>query len=591
MLWSVDTQTFLESAPTVADINGDGYCEVLVAGREEIDRAGCPRQGTVALAHRRPLYDLSGRVRRKGQPTLIYAADTSGLLTCLDGQGKVVWQAKLSAGSSWSSAVVCDPNHDNTFQVIQTDDKGTVWAFDALTGKVLWQSHMKGSPVSPAVGDVDGDGKDEIVVASNAGELAVFRSTGTLRWQRNVSGATESWATSAPVIFSASDGRGRIAVGGGDGHVKCFDGTGKLLWSRATRGGVASSLSVGDMDHDGRADLFAITQTGWIYRFDEDGRVLWSIDMQGRTLAAGALIDLENNGHLDFVASTQSGHLMVFNDRGTIVFEHQFPNRTINLTPAFGDVTPASPGLEMVVTGGESGRVYCFGTPAAVDASPSARPWISYRGDSRKSGAWLGLARPKGAAMFAKDASWSQLVAGEPLIFGVRVPEAKDLPLKAAAVCQRPDGSQQSAMTLIYGDQGSLSLPLDIVRPGNYSFTWWVADAEGKRQAEGGHAVFFEPFANERRLVERTLKTLRTVADRVASTLPLAASALRQKAILLEHETRSLQPMFTAMAGADAMVEETTLRRTAVLAQVWPVAPRASPRRCRRPAISEAARA
>ena len=113
------------------------------------------------------------------------------------------------------------------------------------------------------------------------------------------------------------------------------------------------------------------------------------------------------------------------------------------------------------------------------------------------------------------------------MLFAVRLPETKDLPLKATAICLRPDGSQQSAMTLIYGAQSSLSLPVDIVRPGNYSFTWWVADAKGKRRAEGQHTVFLEPFANDRALVERTLGAVRTVADHVAPTLPLAASATR----------------------------------------------------------------
>ena len=36
LLWEVNLKSFLESAPTVADINGDGRDEIIVAGREEI---------------------------------------------------------------------------------------------------------------------------------------------------------------------------------------------------------------------------------------------------------------------------------------------------------------------------------------------------------------------------------------------------------------------------------------------------------------------------------------------------------------------------------------------------------------------------
>ena len=36
LLWTVDLKTFIESGPTVADVDGDGRKEVIVAGREEI---------------------------------------------------------------------------------------------------------------------------------------------------------------------------------------------------------------------------------------------------------------------------------------------------------------------------------------------------------------------------------------------------------------------------------------------------------------------------------------------------------------------------------------------------------------------------
>ena len=36
LLWQTDLQSFLESAATVADLNGDGRDKMLVAGREEL---------------------------------------------------------------------------------------------------------------------------------------------------------------------------------------------------------------------------------------------------------------------------------------------------------------------------------------------------------------------------------------------------------------------------------------------------------------------------------------------------------------------------------------------------------------------------
>jgi len=214
-------------------------------------------------------------LNRAGQTSLIYAADNSGLFTCLDGTGKEVWHAQLKGPSSWSASVVCDLDGDGNFEVIQTDEAGTVWAFTAVTGKVLWQTKLKGIPVSPAVGDLDGDGKPEIVVATGNGVVTALSGSGQILWERNIGVSSQSWATSAPVIFAGSDGRGRVGAASSDGQFFCLDRKGDIMRQRPTREAVASTISVGDLDLDGRVDICLITQVGVIQRFDESGRVIW----------------------------------------------------------------------------------------------------------------------------------------------------------------------------------------------------------------------------------------------------------------------------------------------------------------------------
>jgi outer membrane protein assembly factor BamB len=562
LLWTVDTRTLLESAPTIADLHGDGRLQILAAGREEM--IALDGAGKELWRRRMPgrLMTYPAVLERKGRQALIYAADNGGQLTCLSGDGKVVWKAPLAKGSSWSSAVVCDLKRDGRFQVIQTDESGAVWAFDALTGGVEWRSDVKGAPASPAVGTVDG--RVEIAVQTTAGELTLLDAAGKPLWTRAVSGATDTWATSAPILFAASDGHTRIAAGSSDGRVSCFNSAGKMLWSRKTRGSIAASLSAGDMDRSGRANVFAVTQTGVIYRFDEDGREIWSIDVQGRTIAAGALIDLTNSGRLDYVVSTQSGHLMVFDPGGAMIYEYLFPNRTINMTPAFGRVTEASPGLQMVITGGESGKVFCFSTPARADAPAAAHPWISYRGGNRKSGSWSGLAASDSDSMAPAGDPWDSLATGDPVRFRVHANATAKLPLHATASCVRPDGSLQSASTPVYGVTGEIELPVDVVRPGSYRFRWSVADGGGKRLAGGEHAQFVEPFAVDRALVERALAALSGAADRAAERMPLSARGLKRKAEELGRAADAVATGQRALPGSSGS-EESVLADSAAL--------------------------
>ena len=130
-LWQTDLQTFLESSGLVADLKGDGREEAVIAGREDL--FALDGQGKVLWRWRTKgrFMTYPAVLVRPPQASLIYAADNSGLLTCLDGTGKEVWHAQLNGPSSWSASVVCDLKGDGDAEVIQTDETGTVWAFAA----------------------------------------------------------------------------------------------------------------------------------------------------------------------------------------------------------------------------------------------------------------------------------------------------------------------------------------------------------------------------------------------------------------------------------------------------------------------------
>ncbi len=562
LLWQTDLASLLESAATVADLHGDGRAEVLIAGREELfarDGNGKPLWGWRTKTR---YMTYPAVLTRPGQPSLVYAADTGGVLVCLDGNGKEVWRSQLKGPSSWSASVVCDLNADGKAEVIQTDETGTLWAFEALTGKVLWQAKVQGIPVSPAVGDLDGDGRPEIVVATGEGFLTAIKSDGQVWWEKRLGGSSPSWATSAPVIFADANARGRIAAASSDGQLVCLNQNGEILWRHSTRGAAASTISIGDLDLDGHADICLITQLGVVYRFDESGRELWEIDMQGRTLAPGAMIDLDGDGKPEYAFCTQDGLLQVLNQKGEFIHRFKFKHRTINATPTFGDVSVDSPGLEMVITGGESGLAYCFATTASTNAIAQ---WTSYRGDCRNSGSWFGLRQLQKAQMTPANLTAAEVLTGQDLHFKIQNPQPGTGPLTATAVCIRPDGSRQLATTPILGKHGELSMPTEVSSAGIYRFRWTLEDAEHRLQSSGEKEFFLEPFINDRALVARALTTSHSAARAVEPHLPLSAAALRREAAWLELEDRSLAPLQSALPGNVSDARQTTMKRTAAL--------------------------
>ena len=204
--------------------------------------------------------------------------------------------------------------------------------------------------------------------------------------------------------------------------------------------------------------------------------------MQGRTLAPGAIADITGDKQLDYVVSTQNGHFLALNNRGEFIYDQQFVNRTINVTPAIGDISADSPGLELVFTGGEMGLVYCLGAPSGKE--PLVQ-WPSYRGDVRNSGAWFGLTQSNAVRMAPQNLAWDQLYTGQNIRFAIHVPKPGDKPLKATAACVRPDGARQVASATILGASGELLMPVDAVTPGVYRFSWSLSDGAGKELLAG----------------------------------------------------------------------------------------------------------
>jgi len=561
-LWTAEANMVMEGAPIVVDLDGDGAAEVLAAAYENIivvDGSG----------HERWRFDTRGRystcpavLERADAPALIFAGDNTGLFTCLDGAGAVVWQAEI-APVFCSGPALADLDGDSAIEVIQGDKSGAVSVFDALTGAAVWKKSIDGECSSPAVGDLDGDGTIEIVIATGAGKVFALDAHGEVRWELALGGTSPDWATCSPILFADSAGRVCVAAASPEQRFCCIDAQGELVWQRPTRGAVASTISAGDPDGDGRADLFVVTQLGVLYRFDEAGRVIWDIDTQGRSLASGAILDLDGDGTSEYVLCTQQGNLLVFNESGEVVFNHQFDNRTINVTPAFGDIVVDRPGLAFAITGGESGRIFCFGAPAAVDVPAQ---WRTYRCDNRLTGAWLGLAAQDRVTMTPENLNWDLLLTGDDVTFRIANPSPGGAPMKAEAACLRPDGSRQAAVGVVTGARGLLTIPVSIPAPGVYRFEWSLRDSAGEILAKGSRELTLTPYRNDEALARRAALALRAAIEGAGGgeAKPMAV-ALRREAEEIEAEVEALTPLQAAAPGAEPEFGERLDLRTAVL--------------------------
>lgn len=132
-----------------------------------------------------------------------------------------------------------------------------LWSFDAATGNARWKAPLYAgvdaySAAAPAVGDIDGDGQEDIVTGDSAGHVYAFSPDGVLLW---------SFQTLLPTHMSVSlgdvtgDGYVDILAASGDHFLYCLDARGRLQWRYGTDLRLIAPPTLDDVDLDGKTDI------------------------------------------------------------------------------------------------------------------------------------------------------------------------------------------------------------------------------------------------------------------------------------------------------------------------------------------------
>ncbi|HXC04926.1 MAG TPA: FG-GAP-like repeat-containing protein, partial [Bacteroidia bacterium] len=187
----------------------------------------------------------------------------------------------------------------------------TGYAGTTQTPAIAWRFNTHDASFgNAAMGDINGDGKPEIVFSSYWGDSCIYAlhaSDGSLLWKRNMGGCNDA----APILYDINkDGIPEVILGSSCNPVlTCFNGSnGSTLW-QTPFGGTDSPPSIADIDGDLQAEILVGDFQGYLNCYSAlTGSQKWRIpvDTNAAIEASPALIDVNNDGHPDIIVCTWS---------------------------------------------------------------------------------------------------------------------------------------------------------------------------------------------------------------------------------------------------------------------------------------------
>lgn len=266
------------TASVAVDLDGDGKRELVVGSKTAnvncyaFDAAGKMLWRHPQYAHRCTAL-AAGDCDGDGKAEVILGTYYFGS-SVLDWRGKGKW----SFGGvlpAVSAACMADVNSDGKKEGLY--GMGDLVRCHTYTGKLLWQRNVGDHAKSIVTGDLDRDGRIEIVVGSRSGYVYVLAPNGDLKWQHGVRDDVLCLA----VADLDHDGQPEIVVGAEDGCVHVISHAGTPL-ARYVAGGYIIGVAVRDIDRDGTTEVIVASSNGRVYSLAADAQTFDEVHRQIR---------------------------------------------------------------------------------------------------------------------------------------------------------------------------------------------------------------------------------------------------------------------------------------------------------------------
>ncbi len=336
--WEEQIGSSIHNSPNIADLEGDGEVEVLMISESAdslfaIDNRGNTKwqynyrsQAGYSDCHSSV---ASGDLNFDGTLETLFSCQSSGKMLVIsdEGDNDVIGGGSINSGGWHSSPAIAELDGDDTsLEYIHQGAAGTIFAIK-MGGASLWEKQVFPSTTtnpSPAIGDLDQDGRNEIIVVSEASNnlYCLDGANGNENWHFTMSSGSMS---SAALADLDGDELWEVIIGDTSGNLYCIDYEGKKVWSVNLGAAIKPSPAIADLDGDGLLEVVEVTNDGTCWAIDENGDIMWSY-ASGESIPTSSVTadpspvigDIDSDGYLEVLFATGSGTLRVLETDGQV---------------------------------------------------------------------------------------------------------------------------------------------------------------------------------------------------------------------------------------------------------------------------------
>ncbi len=287
LLWSKLVSGTIILPPAVLDMDGDGLPEIA------LNTGGVPAAGRVYL---------------------------------MNSAGEDLPNWPLNFENHWmiNAPAIADVDDNGTFEIItgervtSTVGRVHVLQMDGTPLSANWPATIGATPAfTPSIGDVDGDGNKDIVIAASSAGMYVFDNQGAILPGFPVFDPGVNYSYQSPILADLNNDDALEIIGSNHGDTPGFyvlngnDGSYYPGWPIATSGWTYSPPTVLDIDEDGTYEIFMSdrntssdgTDLPTVYGLTPDGSNIpnFPIDKYGGTEGVLSIADINNDDVLDII--------------------------------------------------------------------------------------------------------------------------------------------------------------------------------------------------------------------------------------------------------------------------------------------------